>query len=171
MTTLNVVEITRRFRFEAMHWLPGHPKCGWPHGHSYILEVTVAGPINESGMVVDFGELKNLMAPILKDLDHGCLNVWLNGGVVHKYSGIGVGFDIRVGKDLNPASANPVPPTAENLVVAIRRAIFCGMNTAETAAGNNPFLGVELVQLSLWETADSWCTWRADAEFSRTQYA
>ena len=168
MTTLNVVEITRRFRFEAMHWLPDHPKCGWPHGHSYILEVTVAGPINESGMVVDFGELKNMMAPILKDLDHGCLNVWLSGGFVHRYEGVtGVGFDIRAGDALAAAT----PPTAENLIVALRREILRGMSMAETAAGNNPFLRVELVQLTLWETVDSWCTWRADAKYSRQEHS
>ena len=57
--------ITKRFTFEAAHSIPHHTgKCKNLHGHSYILEITVTGPIQESGpemgMVMDFTEISNV---------------------------------------------------------------------------------------------------------------
>ena len=47
--------VTRCFTFEAAHQLPWHPgKCRNLHGHGYRLEVTVEGPVNDDGMVLDF---------------------------------------------------------------------------------------------------------------------
>ena len=41
--------------FDSMHLLPGHPKCGVPHGHTYKLEVVAEGPV-VNGMVIDFAD-------------------------------------------------------------------------------------------------------------------
>ena len=60
--------------------LPHHDgKCSRLHGHSYRLEVTVAGPLRESGsdagMVMDFGDLSALVKrEVLDKLDHQYLN-------------------------------------------------------------------------------------------------
>lgn len=59
--------------FDSMHLLPGHKKCGVPHGHTYRLEVTVEGPV-VNGMVVDFDVLKGSMREILRKYDHTDLN-------------------------------------------------------------------------------------------------
>ena len=59
--------------FDSMHLLPGHPKCGVPHGHTYRVAVEVEGPIVD-GMVMDFGLLKRSLREILKPLDHTDLN-------------------------------------------------------------------------------------------------
>lgn len=59
--------------FDSMHLLPGHPKCGVPHGHTYRVEVTVEGPVKE-GMVIDFDILKRGLREILKTFDHTDLN-------------------------------------------------------------------------------------------------
>ena len=59
--------------FDSMHLLPGHPKCGVPHGHTYKVEVTVEGPV-VNGMVVDFDILKRALREILKTWDHTDLN-------------------------------------------------------------------------------------------------
>ena len=75
--------ITKSFRFEAAHHLPGHRgKCANVHGHSYRLEITLRGPIKEvpgqsdDGMVMDFGELSQMVRySILERLDHQDLNV------------------------------------------------------------------------------------------------
>ena len=56
-----------------MHLLPGHPKCGVPHGHTYNVEVSVEGPLR-NGMVIDFDELKTALRGVLKELDHTDLN-------------------------------------------------------------------------------------------------
>lgn len=44
------------------------------HGHSYHLTVTVAGPVADDGFVVDFADIKNKVAALVKQLDHHCLN-------------------------------------------------------------------------------------------------
>ena len=75
--------ITKIFRFESAHHLPGHHgKCARPHGHSYRLEVTIRGPIKEApgesdnGMVMDFGDLSQLVKnSVIEHLDHQDLNV------------------------------------------------------------------------------------------------
>lgn len=59
--------------FDSMHLLPGHPKCGVPHGHTYKVEVAVEGPV-QNGMVIDFDILKRELRAILKELDHTDLN-------------------------------------------------------------------------------------------------
>ena len=59
--------------FDSMHLLPGHPKCGVPHGHTYRVEVTVDGPVT-NGMVIDFDVLKSNLREMLKQYDHVDLN-------------------------------------------------------------------------------------------------
>lgn len=55
-------EITREFEFCAGHRLVGHGgKCEDLHGHNYVAEVTVSGPLDAVGRVIDFAELKNLV--------------------------------------------------------------------------------------------------------------
>lgn len=74
--------LTKSFRFEAAHHLPGHRgKCARPHGHSYRLEVTVRGPIKDApgasdhGMVIDFADLAHLVQEaVVARLDHYDLN-------------------------------------------------------------------------------------------------
>lgn len=60
--------------FDSMHLLPGHPKCGVPHGHTYRLEVVAEGPV-VNGMVLDFADLKGAMREIMKTFDHTNLNL------------------------------------------------------------------------------------------------
>ena len=71
-------ELTKTFRFEAAHSLPNVPeghKCRRLHGHSYRVDVHVAGePGADTGWVVDFGDIKQAVAPVLDKLDHRCLN-------------------------------------------------------------------------------------------------
>lgn len=71
-------EIVKTFRFEAAHSLPNVPqghKCSQMHGHSYRVDIHVTGPAGEdTGWVMDFGEIKKCVSPILDELDHRCLN-------------------------------------------------------------------------------------------------
>lgn len=70
------MRVTKRFRFEAAHHLPGYDgKCARPHGHGYRLEVTVEGPIRDDGLVFDFYDLKRIVSERVVDrLDHRDLN-------------------------------------------------------------------------------------------------
>lgn len=74
--------LTKTFRFEAAHHLPGHRgKCARLHGHSYTLEVTLRGPIkqetgaSDDGMVMDFDDLSSVVKQaVIERLDHHDLN-------------------------------------------------------------------------------------------------
>ncbi|GAC1449980.1 MAG: 6-carboxytetrahydropterin synthase QueD [Vulcanimicrobiaceae bacterium] len=74
------VEIRKHFRFEAAHVLPFHPgKCARLHGHSYRLEVAIAGALQTSGaatgMVADFDDIGAAVRPrVIERLDHASLN-------------------------------------------------------------------------------------------------
>jgi 6-pyruvoyltetrahydropterin/6-carboxytetrahydropterin synthase len=73
-----MLEIFKEFRFEAAHWLPhvpeGHP-CGRLHGHSYRVRIHVKGdPQLPQGWVMDFADIKRAVEPVIKQLDHTCLN-------------------------------------------------------------------------------------------------
>lgn len=72
------VRLVHEFRFEAAHRLPKVPpghKCQRLHGHSFKVEVGIAGPVNEeTGWFIDFGVLYDLWAPLHAVLDHNYLN-------------------------------------------------------------------------------------------------
>lgn len=59
--------------FDSMHLLPGHPKCGVPHGHTYRVDLTIEGPMKD-GMVIDFDVVKRNLRELLKTFDHTDLN-------------------------------------------------------------------------------------------------
>jgi 6-pyruvoyltetrahydropterin/6-carboxytetrahydropterin synthase len=71
-------ELTKSFRFEAAHALPGTTFGAASeeiHGHSFRAEVTVRGtPDPATGMVVDLGLFAESLAKIEKMLDHKLLN-------------------------------------------------------------------------------------------------
>lgn len=62
---------------DCAHFLPGHPKCGQLHGHTYKVEVIIEGE-NKDGMVIDFADMKKAVNAILNDYDHKSLNDFLD---------------------------------------------------------------------------------------------
>jgi len=105
-----VIRLTRRYRFSAAHRLHApalseadngalYGKCNNPfgHGHDYVLEVSVRGPLDPAtGRAADVGALDSLVRrEVLEPLDHQDLN-----------SGV-------------PAFAAAIP-TAENIAIEIR---------------------------------------------------
>lgn len=59
---------------DSAHYLPGHETCGIVHGHTYKTEVVIEGEKKESGMVMDFYEIKKVIKEVLKEYDHVLLN-------------------------------------------------------------------------------------------------
>ena len=58
-----------------MPTLPNGHKCRRLHGHSFKVEVVVAGEMDESkGYLVDYGDIKAACEPIRQRLDHCYLN-------------------------------------------------------------------------------------------------
>ena len=82
------MRLTRRYRFAASHRLNSdaltpdenarlYGKCNNPfgHGHDYVLDVSVEGPVDASGQIVDRGALDALVQErVLAHVDHRNLN-------------------------------------------------------------------------------------------------
>lgn len=72
------MELFKEFSFEAAHRLPNAPaehKCARLHGHSFRVEVHVAGRVDpHSGWIIDFADIKNAAKPLIDELDHTYLN-------------------------------------------------------------------------------------------------
>ena len=83
------VHLTRRYHFSASHRLHStelseeenrklYGKCANPygHGHNYVVEVTVAGPVEPAtGMVANLAELDAFVArEVVEPFDHKYLN-------------------------------------------------------------------------------------------------
>lgn len=70
--------ITKSFTFDAAHWLPEVPtdhKCRRLHGHTYEIVVGLEGELDARlGWVLDYGEVSRAVDPVVRELDHHCLN-------------------------------------------------------------------------------------------------
>lgn len=89
-------ELTKQFRFEAAHYLPHFPighKCRQLHGHSFIVEIAVLGPVDAyTGIVMDYGNISLHAKPLVELLDHRLIN--------------DVGIELQAPLLLNPTSEN-----------------------------------------------------------------
>ncbi|MDR2872754.1 MAG: 6-carboxytetrahydropterin synthase QueD [Xanthomonadaceae bacterium] len=72
------MDIFKVFTVEAAHRLPNVPaghKCARLHGHSFRIEIHVAGePASDTGWIMDFADIKRAFGPIYDQLDHHYLN-------------------------------------------------------------------------------------------------
>jgi len=72
------IELRKTFQFEAAHLLPRLPKshkCRRLHGHSFKVDVVVAGECDaELGWVMDYADIAEAFKPIWRRLDHRYLN-------------------------------------------------------------------------------------------------
>lgn len=69
--------VTKRFSFDSAHQLVGYQgKCRFLHGHTYFLEVTVKGKVDQkTGLALDFKSIKEVVeAEVISRLDHDYLN-------------------------------------------------------------------------------------------------
>jgi 6-pyruvoyltetrahydropterin/6-carboxytetrahydropterin synthase len=116
-----LTRVTRRYRFAASHRLHSgrfsegenrelYGKCNNPygHGHDYVLEVSVRGPLDAaSGLVVAWPQLDRLVQEqVLRDFDHRYFNA-----------------------DVTEFSGNLVP-TSENILRVIEDRLNAGWREA-----------------------------------------
>lgn len=142
------IRITKRFTFEMAHALRNYPgPCRHIHGHSYVLDVTVSGPLGgeyspNEGMVMDFGVLKSIVQQSVLDYyDHAL--------VLHE----DVRSVIPMEHDLFARTLfTPWQPTCENLLRDMVRRIE-GALPEET----------RLRYARLQETATGWAEWDSTA--------
>jgi 6-pyruvoyltetrahydropterin/6-carboxytetrahydropterin synthase len=97
MTSSATVLVSRRESFNAAHQLcdPGlsdednqriFGKCANLHGHNYVLEVVIAGQVDQAtGYVLDLKQLSDVISRrVIEDVDHRNLNTdvpWLEGHI------------------------------------------------------------------------------------------
>ena len=72
------MELRKSFQFEAAHLSPHLPethKCRRLHGHSFKVEIVLAGECDAKlGWLMDYAEIKAVFSPIWEKLDHHYLN-------------------------------------------------------------------------------------------------
>ena len=73
---LVMFELSARGRFSAAHQLKGYPgACAEFHGHNWEVEVFVRGTVlDDTGILLDFRDLKSALNEVLEELDHVDLN-------------------------------------------------------------------------------------------------
>ena len=73
----------KEFRFEAAHQLtkvPAGHQCARLHGHSYLVRVHCAGPLDpDHDWVIDYADISAAAKPVVQELDHRNLNDILPG--------------------------------------------------------------------------------------------
>jgi 6-pyruvoyltetrahydropterin/6-carboxytetrahydropterin synthase len=115
MTSSATVLVSRRETFNAAHQLVDPAlsdeenerifgKCANVHGHNYVLEVVVAGRVDEAtGYVFDLKELSDVISRrVIQDVDHRNLNTdvpWL-AGRIPTAENLAVAFWERIGSEL-----------------------------------------------------------------------
>ncbi len=72
------VRLIKSFDFDCAHHLPCFPpehKCHGLHGHTMRVDVVIEGDMPpDRDYLVDFGEVKQAVEPIRRQLDHKLLN-------------------------------------------------------------------------------------------------
>ena len=146
---MKTIRITKQFDFETGHALYGYDgKCRNVHGHSYKLSVTVIGrPIDDPnhvkfGMVIDFGDLKQIVKEEIVDLfDHATV---FNKNTPH----------VELAKELKDRGHHVLlvdyQPTSEMMVIDFAEKI--GERLPEH---------IKLHSVRLQETATSYAEWFA----------
>jgi 6-pyruvoyltetrahydropterin/6-carboxytetrahydropterin synthase len=72
-----IATIAKRFTFDAAHRLDRLPpthKCHGMHGHTYVVEIIFAGPVDDMGFVIDYADIDGMWQPLHAVLDHKVLN-------------------------------------------------------------------------------------------------
>jgi 6-pyruvoyltetrahydropterin/6-carboxytetrahydropterin synthase len=146
---MNKIRVTKEFSFELAHALDTHNgQCRNIHGHSYKLEVCVIGILQgdeangESGMVMDFANLKEIVKSKVVDiLDHS-LVLYRNSPYLNVLQSMSVPSKLILFDH---------QPTCEHLLV------FAVESIRECLPGR-----VALHHIRLRETATSYAEWFAD---------
>ena len=67
--------VSKIFHFDAAHRLYDYEgKCHNLHGHTWKVEITLSGELNDEGMVVDFNKIEDVVGSFIDDtLDHSTI--------------------------------------------------------------------------------------------------
>ena len=142
------IRISRKFAFECAHALLGYDgACRYIHGHSYKLEVSLLGIVRQqvghpkNGMLMDFGELKQLVQQaVINDWDHALL--------LHRDTPEGLIKALQENQE--KLVLLPYQPSCENMLLDIRQRLKAVLPA-----------NCKLCRLMLSETENSYAEWHA----------
>eukprot|EP00298_Acanthocystis_sp_HF-20_P027924 c6327_g1_i1.p1 GENE.c6327_g1_i1~~c6327_g1_i1.p1 ORF type:complete len:150 (+),score=59.21 c6327_g1_i1:58-507(+) len=115
-----IVELKRRETFSAAHRLNSeylseeenqniYGKCNSKngHGHNYVVEVGVIGPVdNKTGMVINISTLKIHIQNVLNTMDHKNIDIDVPYFVENKIPSTAENIAIYIWKSLRPLISN-----------------------------------------------------------------
>ena len=110
-----MITCTRKIEFDAAHRVMNHQSnCRMLHGHRYVVEATFVNELDELGMVIDFGVVKEVLGGwINQNWDHNTiLNI--------KDQELGNQIAKITGQNIYYLNNNP---TAENMAEYLRTKI------------------------------------------------
>jgi 6-pyruvoyltetrahydropterin/6-carboxytetrahydropterin synthase len=128
-----MVIIKTSARFEAAHrQLGDDSKCGYLHGHNWVVEFVVGGDVdNYLGYLINFTALKDIVKPV----DHVVMlhrDDPLVGILTHEHQRVYI-------MDLNPTCENIATLIVQQITIAVRP-------------------NIEFVSVTVWENEDSMAT-------------
>jgi len=134
--------VVKQIGFCCAHRLRGYEGlCGRLHGHNYLVEVGITGPIRADGMVIDFKRLKQVIQRITDQWDHRTV--------------LEVGDPLieMIGEDQVRMMARR--PTAENMAMVLRDHVVVALQAKDA--------GITELRVRLWEARDSYAevSWRS----------
>jgi 6-pyruvoyltetrahydropterin/6-carboxytetrahydropterin synthase len=134
------MEITRKIVFHTGHMLKDDTsKCFHPHGHEYVLEVTLSGAVQregaENGMVINFSRVKEILTEVHDLVDHKFMIEVKDPRYKKFLQAVG----------MSGLYTTDFPPTAENLVQ-----FFFGVLRAKLPKT------ITIVKVRLQETYQCW---------------
>jgi 6-pyruvoyltetrahydropterin/6-carboxytetrahydropterin synthase len=127
------VLVSKEFTFDAAHHLHCYEgKCKNLHGHTYKVIFGISGYVDDSGLMMDFGDIKD---------------IWKNEIEIH--------LDHRYLNETLP----PMNTTAENIVVWIYEKMQEALNKE---GNKDQFLGARVEFVRLFETPTSYAEARRE---------
>ncbi len=140
------MRVTKEIQWDMGHRITNHrSQCRHLHGHRYKAEICVEGDlitacgVSDEGMVIDFGDIKEIAVKYIYDvLDHGFM-VWNQDRIILQF--------FKANPDLKHIVVRFIP-TAENIAGWISVQI-------DKRLKDKYGTGLKLYSIKLWETPTS----------------
>lgn len=109
------MKVIKEITFDAGHRLMHHKGlCRNLHGHTYHLSLSIEGGVNkETGMVIDFKDLKSAIVSVVDQLDHAM--------ILNSEDKKHIDFVVDLGHKFVLIKGEP---TAENIALFIKEEIY-----------------------------------------------
>lgn len=136
--TFSVTVAKEYLTFSAAHFITiaGH-QCERLHGHNYRLGVSVLGEVDrETGFVVDFGVIKQVVRPLIQAVDHRVLLPTKNPKLSYAETADGVAVTYRGERRfVFPSSDVVMVPVSDTTAELLAEYFAAAVGKALTAEG------------------------------------